>query len=187
MTTDSTSSTKLEELSAEFPKSEVKSRAGSFGKNLDYIDISSTIRRFNGVLGSSWSVIPTSVDITPLDDAGQRYFASVVLQLEALGKTALGIGCDIDKDPDKAVKTALAEGIKKAGHQFGVALYLWDEAKRDEIADFRKLANASISTLQAAVMTSKGLTKEKLVAAYGDLLKSREGLLSILDGSSTGA
>ncbi|MEM2991059.1 MAG: Rad52/Rad22 family DNA repair protein [Halobacteria archaeon] len=52
-----------------------------------------------------------------------------------MDKVAVGVGADVDSDPDKAVKTALAEAIKKAGHQFGIALYLWDEKERQAVEE----------------------------------------------------
>jgi hypothetical protein len=45
-----------------------------------------------------------------------------------------GIGANTNFDPDTAVKSAQAEALKKACHQFGIALYLWSEAERDFIA-----------------------------------------------------
>jgi len=45
-----------------------------------------------------------------------------------------GIGSSINFDPDTSVKTAQAEALKKACHQFGIALYLWQEAEREFIA-----------------------------------------------------
>ena len=41
-----------------------------------------------------------------------------------------GVGADVSFDLDKAVKTALAEAIKKACHQYGIALELWEEERR---------------------------------------------------------
>jgi hypothetical protein len=45
-----------------------------------------------------------------------------------------GIGSNINFDPDTAVKSAQAEALKKCCHQFGIALYLWQEAEREFIA-----------------------------------------------------
>lgn len=106
------------------------------GRKLDYISIDATINRFNSVLGTDWSFSVVNSDLRVLADG--KYLAIVSGTLEALGKTASGVGADTAPDPDKAIKTALAEAIKKAGHQFGVGLYLWDEDERREVERQRK-------------------------------------------------
>lgn len=126
----------LEKLSERFPVEDVKQRRQG-NMQLDYISIDATIRRLNDVLGTEWSF---SVDSSDLRFApnGNGYLAVVSGTLEALGKTASGVGADSAGDPDKAIKTALAEAIKKAGHQFGIGLYLWDESEREVIAKARR-------------------------------------------------
>jgi hypothetical protein len=59
-------------------------------------------------------------------------YALVAVEVTVLGVTRAGVGGDYGAadDADKLVKTAYAEAIKKAGHEFGVALYLWDEEER---------------------------------------------------------
>lgn len=138
----------LEALSAHFPVGEVKQRSQG-GRQLDYISIDSTIRRLNDVLGVEWSTrfvgAPT---ILPVDGG---YLATVALVIEALGKEAVGVGADKAIDPDKALKTALAEAIKKAGHQLGVGLYLWDEGERQVVARNRAAASGDVGALKAQV------------------------------------
>jgi len=127
----------LAKLSEPFPVEDVKQRRqGSV--MLDYISIDATIRRLNDVLGVDWSF---SVDKFELYQPGNgaTYLAYVSGTLTALGKSASGIGADTATDPDKAIKTALAEALKKAGHQFGIGLYLWDESERAEVARQRKV------------------------------------------------
>lgn len=188
-TQDSTSSL-LNELSKEFPKSEVKSRAGGFGKNLDYIDIPSTINRFNEVCGAGWDW--SIVDYTITSNGDNRYTCTVrgdiTVQLPDGGSTTRsGIGADIDKDPDKALKTADAEALKKAGHKFGVALYLWDEGKRNEISEFRDLARLPISQLQKIAVDRSGLSTQVFSKQYSTVnLKDKDQLLELLDGLTTG-
>jgi hypothetical protein len=64
-----------------------------------------------------------------------------------------GIGANTNFDPDTAVKSAQAEALKKACHQFGIALYLWDVAERDFVE------------LQRRAKTDDGALKH-LVVAY---------------------
>ena len=126
----------LGKLSERFPVEDVKQRRQG-GVMLDYISIDATIRRFNDVLGTEWST--RLLDPVRVDSVGDgKYLAVVVLELTALGKSAIGTGADTAADADKAIKTALAEAIKKAGHQYGVGLYLWEESERDLVSKQRK-------------------------------------------------
>lgn len=138
----------LEALSARFDVKDVKQRTQG-GRQLDYISIDSTIRRLNEVLGVEWST--AFVAPPTLTDTGNGFLAVVALELSALNKSAVGIGADKAPDPDKALKTALAEALKKAGHQFGVGLYLWDEGERQVVARDRKAAGGDLGALKAQV------------------------------------
>jgi hypothetical protein len=137
----------LAQLSARFDVGDVKQRAQA-GRKLDYISIDATIRRFNDVLANDWSTVITS---QRLDATDNGYLAVIALELTALGKTAAGVGADKASDPDKALKTALAEALKKAGHQFGVGLYLWDEGERAIVQRDRAAAAGDIAALKAKV------------------------------------
>lgn len=138
----------LAELSARFDVADVKQRAQA-GRKLDYISIDATIRRFNDVLGAEWSFSVDRYQLDCLD--GGKYLAVVQGSIQALGKSAAGLGADTASDPDKALKTALAEALKKAGHQFGVGLYLWDEGERQVVARDRAAASGDITALKAKV------------------------------------
>lgn len=134
----------LEQLSAPFKPGEVKQRTQG-GRQLDYIGIDTTINRLNTVLGNDWSIANPSWSVTD---------GNVVVQLEvkALGKVAWGVGADkLGNDFDKAIKTALAEAIKKAGHQLGVGLYLWDEGQRANVQEGRQAANGDLGSLKNQV------------------------------------
>lgn len=129
----------LAKLSEPFAIEDVKQRRqGSV--MLDYISIDATIRRLNEVLGAEWSTSDLSTSLIPLE--GGKFLATVALTLHGLGKQAVGTGADIAPDPDKAVKTALAEALKKAGHQFGIGLYLWQEEERAIVAKQRRSVKA---------------------------------------------
>jgi hypothetical protein len=62
-----------------------------------------------------------------------------------------GIGADVKFDPDGAVKTAQAEALKKACHQFGIALYLWDAAERDFV-ELQRQATTNDAALKNLVV-----------------------------------
>lgn len=157
----------LAQLSAPFEVGEVKQRRQG-GKDLDYISIDVTIRRLNSVLGAEWSTNPINSQLYALE--GGKYFAAYELLLSALGKTAVGIGSAVASDPDQAIKTALAEALKKAGHQFGIGLYLWDEAEREVVAKQRVVQAAKTSddlpALKAAVF-QKGVDAGAPATAAG--------------------
>lgn len=126
---------------------------------LTYLSIDSVINRLNEVLGSGWST-SASTEFTP---AGDAFIAKCELHLTAtvdgVEKTAYGVGADKGKDLDKIAKTALAEAIKKAGHQLGIGLYLWDPEARKRAETKMKLAKSdSEATLKRAVFD---LAKEK--------------------------
>ena len=79
-----------------------------------------------------------------------------------------GIGANINFDPDTAVKSAQAEALKKACHQFGIALYLWDSAERDFVELQRKASNDDnalkrlvVSYTQRVLELDPGTTPEK--------------------------
>jgi hypothetical protein len=62
-----------------------------------------------------------------------------------------GIGANVNFDPDTAVKSAQAEALKKACHQFGIALYLWSEQERDFVALQKSASTNDVALKQLAV------------------------------------
>ncbi len=150
----------LEALMAQFEPAQHKSRKQG-GQDLTYIPIDATINRVNEVLGSAWSVRPpSSTQVLPLENgflAKSELFIDA--EIDGVTKTLYGVGAMRNPDPDMAMKTALAEALKKAFHQAGVALYLWDPAQRDEVAAKSKWAGA---TLVAKKKEVQRLAKEKL-------------------------
>lgn len=134
MTTTLVEAGTLSELARRFKANEV----GKNPKGFHYIGIDATINRFNEVLGADWNLnihdckldlLPTS-EVTYGRAEKPGYLATVSASIYALGSNRGGTGSDFADDPDKALKTAQAEAMKKAGHQFGVGLYLWDERER---------------------------------------------------------
>jgi len=125
----------------------------------DYVSIDGYINRLNDVLGAmwSWSVNDWKIADAALTKSGKPQYTAVVqgtltIILSDIGVVSIGndedsflttqraqvsrdgIGANTNFDPDTAVKSAQAEALKKACHQFGIALYLWSEAERDFIA-----------------------------------------------------
>jgi hypothetical protein len=125
----------------------------------DYVSIDGYINRLNDVLGAmwSWSINDWKIaDAAPTKSGKPQYTAVVqgtlTIIFSDIGVVSIGvdedsfltsqraqisrdgIGANTNFDPDTAVKSAQAEALKKACHQFGIALYLWSEAERDFIA-----------------------------------------------------
>jgi hypothetical protein len=145
----------------------------------DYVAINDYINRLNETLGAlwSWSVNSWKILDAPPTKSGKPQYTAVVqgtlmIILNDIGVISVGeddedailttqrasvardgIGANTNFDPDTAVKSAQAEALKKACHQFGIALYLWDVAERDFVE------------LQRRAKTDDGALKH-LVVAY---------------------
>lgn len=170
--------TQLDQLQAEFAPAEHKNRSQG-GTQLTYIDISATINRVNAVLGPDWSVVPPSRSkITPPQSQGGPFFAECELfieaQIDGVTKTLYGVGAMTNKDPDMAVKTALAEAIKKAWHQAGVGLYLWDAERREAVNKKAKTAagglpakKKAVKALAVAALDNKTPTLTQIAELFG--------------------
>lgn len=150
--TTTTARPQLEALMAQFEPSQHKTRTQG-GQQLTYVSIDATINRVNEVLGSDWSITPPSAThVLPLETgflAKTELFISATI--DGTTKTLYGVGAMTNRDPDMAMKTALAEALKKAFHQAGVALYLWDPAQRDEVAAKSKWSTATLAAKKKEV------------------------------------
>lgn len=154
------------ELSERFHHSQVRKNQS----NQDYVSIDGYINRLNDVLGHkwAWSVNKWELrDAAPTKSGKPQYLAVVsgtlIIMLDDIGVVSVGdgdggfltsqrglisrdgIGAGLNFDPDTAVKTGQAEALKKACHQFGIALYLWSENERDYVDLQRKAMNDDIS------------------------------------------
>ena len=152
----------------------------------DYVSIDGYINRLNEVLGHAWAwqindwkLYP---DAAPATKNGKPQYLAVVqgtltIILNDIGVVSIGtdedsflttqraqvcrdgIGSSINFDPDTSVKTAQAEALKKACHQFGIALYLWQEAERDFIA-LQKAASTNDVALKSLAVAYTQRVKE---------------------------
>lgn len=143
----------LAKLRAPFPADQVKRNQSG----LDYVAIDGYLGRLLDTLGLRYSAVlhPTRLELLPesmkTSTGKMQYLAVISLDLKIGESSRPGVGADVSFDPDKAVKTALAEAMKKACHQYGIALELWDEKHRDSLATDRALAAGDVTTLKAAV------------------------------------
>lgn len=161
-----------EELTRKFHPSLVKKNQS----NQDYVAIDGYINRLNEVLGHGWTWSINTwkiMDAAPTKSGKAQYTAVVQgtlgVFLSDVGVISLGedddsflttqkaivyrdgIGANTNFDPDTAVKSAQAEALKKACHQFGIALYLWDAAERDYVELQRRAATDDIALKQLVV------------------------------------
>lgn len=172
----------LEGLQARFPAGEVKQRKGTGSMMLDYIDIPQTINRLREVAGMDVSWYLKDAQISWREEETENgtkymYMALVTGHLEVTDgektSTWSGVGAHIDRDPDMAIKTAQAEAIKKAGHGFGIALYLWDPQEREAIAKYRDYAKSGTPEALKRAVTALAVaggadrTKESIAAYFG--------------------
>jgi hypothetical protein len=145
----------------------------------DYVAIDGYINRLNDVLGHAWAWEINSSefypDAAPTTKNGKPQYVAIVrgtltIILSDVGVVTIGgedddaflttqkamisrdgIGAGLNFDPDTAVKTAQAEALKKACHQFGIALYLWDSAERDFVELQRQAATNDVALKQLVV------------------------------------
>ena len=146
----------------------------------DYVAIDDYINRLNEVLGHAWAwqindwkLYPDAAP--PTKNGKPQYLAvvqgSLTIFLHDIGVISVGaeddddaflttqkavvvrdgIGSNVNFDPDTAVKSAQAEALKKACHQYGIALYLWKEAERDFVALQKSAANNDVALKQLVV------------------------------------
>jgi hypothetical protein len=146
----------------------------------DYVAIDDYINRLNDVLGHAWAwqindwkLYPDAAP--PTKNGKPQYLAvvqgSLTIFLHDIGVISVGaeddddaflttqkavvvrdgIGSNVNFDPDTAVKSAQAEALKKACHQYGIALYLWKEAERDFVALQKSATNNDVALKQLVV------------------------------------
>lgn len=156
-----------DQLRQKFPAGAVKEREMR-GKKFDYIAIEDTIGRLLDTLGVEWSFTNCTYDVQPAmvarrdadDVPGWQCIVTGELVIhDTTGHESRhwGVGADIADDLDKALKTALAEALKKAGHQLGIGLYLWNDEDRQSLARERKLVSGNMSALKTELVKRSGL------------------------------
>ena len=146
----------------------------------DYVAIDGYINRLNEVLGHAWAWQINKYDFypdaAPTTKNGKPQYVAIVqgtltVILNDVGVVTVGgedddaflttqkamisrdgIGAGVNFDPDTAVKTAQAEALKKACHQYGIALYLWDAAERDFVELQRQAATNDVALKRLAVL-----------------------------------
>jgi len=167
----------------------------------DYVAINDYINRLNEVLGHgwTWSINNWKIMDAALTKSGKPQYTAIVqgtlgVFLSDVGVISLGedddsflttqkaivyrdgIGANTNFDPDTAVKSAQAEALKKACHQFGIALYLWDSAERDYVELQRRAATDDIALKQLVVAYTK-----RVLELDPGTVPDKEQMLEVLD------
>ena len=170
----------------------------------DYVAIDGYINRLNDVLGTNWhwEISRWEFHDGPPTAKGKPQYIAVVSGMLSVyvpdAKDDLnllvpirrdGIGSGMNFDPDTAAKTAQAEALKKACHQFGIALYLWDEGERNFVEKQRRAVNND-SDLKKLIMdytirelgldANEQPTREQIIECLGSDDLSPENMRNIL-------
>jgi hypothetical protein len=136
------------ELTERFHPSLVKKNQS----NQDYVAIDGYINRLNEVLGTTWNWAVNSWEFRdgPPTAKGKPQYIAIVngtlsVTMDDVTTSRDGSGAGFNFDPDTSVKTAQAEALKKACHQFGIALYLWSEDERNFVQKQRDAMNDDVA------------------------------------------
>lgn len=141
------------ELTERFHHSQVRKNQS----NQDYVSIDGYINRLNSVIDNRWNWEVHEIQFRdgPETRSGKpQYIAiasgtlSITLNDDPTMYSVIrrdGVGAGLNFDPDTAVKTAQAEALKKACHQYGIALYLWSEDERNYVELQRQAATDDIA------------------------------------------
>lgn len=145
----------LNQLGKEFPPEVIKSNQGR-----PYVPIDKVLARLADVLEGAWDLQLDPEPLQVVDDvyrergAARRAFLAQVRATITVrdGDQVIvrdGVGADISPDPDKALKTAQANAVKKAAQQFGVGAQLWDENYRADLDKKQAQAQADKQEVKA--------------------------------------
>lgn len=133
--------TLLGKLAAKFDPTVIRKNPNGY----HYVSIDAMYQRLDDVLGANWELEVVGSTLTMLPRSEKTYgrnektafIGTVTVRITATldGVTTVrsGVGADLADDPDKVIKTALANAVKKAGNGFGIGRYLWSEEERADI------------------------------------------------------
>lgn len=122
-------------IEKEFPKEEIKTRKGSYGKTLTYVMSPSVIKRLNAISDYDWSFTIKDWEKTENDEI----IVSACLELDGIKKEDFG-GSQITKSKKNGkpinivddTKAAASDALKRTARLFGIGLHLWDDDHRKE-------------------------------------------------------
>lgn len=122
-------------LEARFPDETVRSRPGSFGKQLNYIEGAAVVSRLNDVLDAEWSFVIVEHRVLDTNEVLVLGRLTVLGQItkEAFGRSSPAISRETGEvlSAGDAFKAASTDSLKKCASLLGLGLYLHS----DDIAD----------------------------------------------------
>jgi hypothetical protein len=111
----------LEALAKPFPREAIKTRSGGGGKQLQYVEAHTVIRRLNEATGGKWSL-----SVLRLEMMGDVFTAHVSLTIPELGsREHIGVQRMQQNAGEDLAKGAISDALKKAATLFGVGLELY--------------------------------------------------------------
>ena len=114
----------LEKLTAPFPITAIKQRAGG-NRMLSYVEGHSVIHRLNDATGNVWDMTVRSITSQQFGN-NTLMIAHVALTLPGHGtREGLGVQMVHERGGEDLVKGAITDGLKKAATLFGVGLELY--------------------------------------------------------------
>ena len=122
-------------LEARFPDEAVKSRPGSFGRQLNYIEGAAVVARLNDVLDGEWSFVIVEHRVLDTNEVLVLGRLTVLNQItkEAFGKSSPAISRETGEvlSAGDAFKSAATDSLKKCASLLGLGLYLHSDDLTD--------------------------------------------------------
>ena len=122
-------------LEARFPDEAVKSRPGSFGKTLNYVEGAAVVARLNDVLDGEWSFVIAENRELPTGEILVLGRLTVLGQItkEAFGRSSPAISRETGEvlSAGDAYKSAATDSLKKCASLVGLGLYLHSDDLTD--------------------------------------------------------
>jgi len=137
---------KVELIEKKFPDNLIKTRRGSFGKELIYVETPEYIRRLNEIFSYNWTWVIQNViregDCVTVQGCLRAWSMEKMAFGGAIVKRNKKTGEIINYADD--LKSAASDALKKACSLYGIGLHLWDEIddevpRVEEKTDINKL------------------------------------------------
>lgn len=149
------SADQIAQLQAPIDPGRVSQREGGRGNKLSYIEAHDAINTANAIFGfDGWTM--AIQQFAPL--GGGNYYALVQVSAGGVSRTDIGYGAarnDTPDEVDKAIKSAVSDGMKRAlrtfGNQFGNSLYDKDQPQTNPAP-----ARAATTPARAATPAQNG-------------------------------
>lgn len=118
-------------LEAPFSPEQIKTREGSRGAVLSYVDGATVIQRLNDAFCTDWNFTILEWNVIENDVLVLGRLSACSIEKDAFGCSHITLGRDTNKPLDigSDVKSAATDALKKAASLFGVALQLYSKSE----------------------------------------------------------